>query len=130
MRLEVRRLVAEARGCRVLPLRCWVGEPGGAPDEDCVRLPEVSAGRETAGLRVDLVERAIDGLERTDGALAWLTRSGDLYAGDEELAWWSAVRTGFARHGLQPVACCLVNRFGWVDLDSGQGRTWKRVRVS
>lgn len=128
MHEEVRRLVTAAGLRRTWPTRCWVGHPGGEQDETCVALPPAGTTATPHGVRVDLVERALDGLEHPDGALAWLARSGPLLAGDDELAWWSAVRAGFARHGLDPSGFCVLNRVGWRDLASGAGRTWTRVR--
>jgi hypothetical protein len=127
MRAEVLRLVREAGSTRRLLPRCWVGRPG----EDPTRLPDVEPGHRRTGpheVRAALVERALDGLERPEGALGWVTRSGELGAGDAEVAWWAAARDGFARHGLPLEAFCVLNRYGWTDLVSGAGRTWTRLR--
>ncbi|WP_030485805.1 hypothetical protein [Nocardioides aequoreus] len=128
MHEEVRRLVTAAGLRRLLPTRCWVGHPGGEEDETCIPLAAPDGAAAPHGLRVDLVERALDGLEQPAGSLAWLARSGPLLAGDDELAWWSAARAGFARHGLVPAGFCVLNRVGWLDLAGGAGRTWTRVR--
>lgn len=123
MRAEVLRLVVGAGSTRHLPPRCWVGRPG----EDATRLPEAEGACHE--VRAALVERALDGLERTDEALCWVSRSGELSAGDVEVTWWAAARDGFSRHGLELPAFCVLNRYGWVDLVSGTGRTWSRLRA-
>lgn len=137
LREEVRRALAEAGSRRQLPLRCFVGHPGG-PAETAVAevavppprlLDDLGAGAAT-GLRADLVERALDGLDEPRGALCWVVRSGPLEVGDPELAWWSAAWRGFGRHGLRPVTFCVLNRTGWVEPDTGLGRSWRRLRPS
>ena len=127
LRTEVGRFVAAAGTRRLVPATCRVGRPGG----EAVLLPGAADGLATAdsGLRTDLVERALDGLEDTRGALAWVARSGPLVAGDEELSWHAAARAGFARHGLVLPAFVLLDRRGWVDLVSGEERRWSRVRA-
>lgn len=135
LREEVRRLLADAGWRRQLPLRCFVGHPGGR-DETHVAELEVPSDRVVralapgalAGLRTDLVERALDGLDDPRGALCWVGRSGGLGVGDAELAWWAASRRGFARHDLEPAAFCVLNRSGWLEPDTGRGRTWARLR--
>lgn len=135
LREEVRRTLADAGVRRQLPLRCFVGHPGG-PRESGVAEVVVPPGLVVAGLgagalaglRADLVERALDGLDEPRGALCWVARSGGLEVGDPELAWWSAAWRGFARHGLRPEAFCVLNRTGWVEPDTGRGRSWYRLR--
>ncbi|SDS21570.1 hypothetical protein SAMN04488570_1387 [Nocardioides scoriae] len=125
LRAEVRRFVTEAGTRRLVPATCRVGRPGGAS----LLLPGPGSDAD-AGLRADLVERALDGLEDARGALAWVARSGPLLAGDEELAWHAAARAGFGRHGLEVAAFVVLNRHGWVDLVGGDQRRWSRVRAA
>jgi hypothetical protein len=117
---ELRAFVASAGTRRALPTTCHVGHPGG----EQVTLPEAY----DAGLRTDLVERAIDGLTTTEGACVWITRGGDLGTSDSDVGWYAAARQGFARHGLELTAFVLVTRTAWLDLVDGEQRTWRRVR--
>jgi hypothetical protein len=117
---ELRGFVASAGTRRALPAVCHVGRPSG----EQVALPAA----DDQGLLTDLVERAIDGLGTTDGASAWITRGGELETTDADLGWWAAAREGFARHGLALPAFVVVTRVAWVDLASGEQRSWRRVR--
>ena len=96
------------------PTACHVGRPGGQHS----RFAHDEA--DPPSLRADLVERAIDGLLETSGACAWVTRSGALQLADADAEWFSAARTGFARHGLVLPAFLVVCDRGWVDLVSGE----------
>lgn len=125
IRAELRAFVLAAGTRRSLPTTCHVGHPGGehsrwvhgSRDED----PE---------LRADLVERALDGLEVTEGACGWITRPGELDLVDADAEWFAAARSGFARHGLALPAFFVLNRTAWVDLVTGERREWTRVRRS
>ena len=122
MGLEVRAFVARAGTRRRLPVSCHVGHPGAVS----TRLVDEESW--DAGLRADLVERAVDGLLETAGACAWLTRAGDRGTVDADPRWHAAARTAFARHGLALPAFFVVNRTGWLDLVSGAHREWRRIR--
>ncbi|GAB3997554.1 hypothetical protein [Nocardioides marmoraquaticus] len=135
LREEVRQTLADAGWRRQLSLRCFVGHPGAAREtgvaEVAVPSDRVVAALTpgaAAGLRAGLVERALDGLDDPRGALCWVARSGPLQVGDPELAWWAAAWRGFARHDLRPEAFCVLNRTGWLEPDTGRGRTWYRLR--
>jgi hypothetical protein len=123
VRAELRAFVVAAGTRRSLPTTCHVGHPGGEHSR------WVHGGRsDDPAMRADLVERAIDGLASTDGACGWLTRGGGLDLADADAEWFAAVRSGFARHGLTLPAFFVLNRTAWVDLVSGERRTWTRVR--
>jgi hypothetical protein len=71
--------------------------------------------------------------ERTDRGIdartsIWLTRGGELCVGDADLAWFAAARTAFGRHGIGDPGVHVVTRYGWLDLCTGESRTWRRVR--
>ena len=128
LRAEARRMVTAAGHRRLVAPRCRVGHPGGT----AVTLPE-DVDACAAGLLTDLVERAVDGLGDGGGAgplLAWVTRSGDLVAGDTDLAWLRAALAAFGRHGLVLPGFLVIGRHGYVDLLGGSGRRWSRVRAS
>lgn len=125
IRKELRAFVQAAGTRRSLPTTCHIGHPGGE------HSAWVHGGRDDdAGLRVDLVERAIDGLAVTDGACGWLTRTGELDLTDADAEWFAAARNGFARHGLPLSAFFVLNRTAWVDLVTGERREWTRTRRS
>jgi hypothetical protein len=107
---------------RALPTVLHLGHPGAAE----VQVPEQEWY--DAGVRADLVARALEGLD-DPAPLAWLTRSGELEAGDVDLAWCAAVRSGYARHGIALAGFFLVTRRGWADLITGERHEWRRVRL-
>ena len=119
---ELRDFVAAAGTRRDLETTCHVGHPCGE------RTRFVHFDIDDASLRADLVERAIDGLLRSDGACAWVTRGGELGLVDADAEWFAAARAAFARHGLPLPAFFVLNRRGWVDLVSGEQRLWSRIR--
>lgn len=124
-------MATQARRRRDLRPRAWVGCPGGRRGHDVLLLPDLPSGLPhgaAAGLRADLIERALDGIETTADVLCWVSRSGEPGAGDVELAWWAAARRAFARHDVPLAGFCVLNRYGWLDLGTGLGRTWARVR--
>jgi hypothetical protein len=121
LRMEVRRFATLCGTARALPTLVHVGELAG----DRITIPADPSY--DAGLRSDVLTRAlarsID--ERTS---IWLTRGGPLSVGDMDLAWFAAARTAFGRHGVGDPAVHVVTRYGWFDLSTGAGRTWRRVR--
>ena len=48
---------------------------------------------------------------------------------DADLAWAGAARRAFALHGRPLEGCYVITRYGWLDLDTGRSRTWKRLRI-
>ncbi|MFL6060390.1 MAG: hypothetical protein ACJ72E_04090 [Marmoricola sp.] len=70
-----------------------------------------------AGLRADVIERALDGFDPAAAPpLAWLTRSGAPVPGDLDLAWLAACREAFGRHGIELDGFYLLTREVWTDL--------------
>jgi hypothetical protein len=59
-----------------------------------------------------------------------VTRSGDLVAGDTDLAWLRAALGGFGRHGLMLPCFLVIGRHGYADLLGGSGHRWSRVRAT
>jgi hypothetical protein len=116
--------VSSAGTRRRLPTLFHVGRPGG----EHVTLPHDLYF--DAGLRADLVERALDGLAGAAGArpCPWLTRIGDLAPTDADFAWFSAAREGFGRHGLDLPGFFVVTRYGWLNLANEDVIRWRRVR--
>jgi hypothetical protein len=109
---------------RLLPTLFHVGTPGG----DHLTVPHDADF--DAGLRSDLVERAIDGLDgrAAERPVPWLTRTGDLSPADCDFAWYAAAREGFGRHGLSLPGFFVVTRHGWLNLANEDVVRWRRVR--
>jgi hypothetical protein len=124
LRAALCRFVSSAGAKRRLPTLFHVGTPGG----DQITLPHDQYF--DAGLRADLVERAIDGLDGPAGErpVPWLTRIGDLTPADADFAWFSAAREGFGRHGLELPGFFVVTRYGWLNLANEDVIRWRRIR--
>jgi hypothetical protein len=116
--------VTSAGTRRKLPVTFHVGTPGG----DRISLPHDP--RFDPGLRADLVERALDGLEgpAAERPCPWVTRSGDLSPTDGDFAWFAAAREGFGRHDLSLPGFFVVTRYGWLNLANEEVIRWRRVR--
>ena len=116
--------VTSAGTRRLLPTAFHVGTPG----SDHLTLPHDACF--DAGLRADLVERAIDGLEGRAAArpVPWLTRSGELSPADCDFAWFAAARAAFGRHGLPLPGFFVMTRHGWLNLADEEVVRWRRVR--
>lgn len=124
LRLALTQHVATAGTRRALPTIMHLGLPGAEE----IAVPE-EPGLD-AGLRADLLERALDGLDLERGALPWLTRVGELAPGDADLAWCAASREAFGRHALEFPGFFVMTRYGWFDLATDRVVRWSRVRGS
>lgn len=125
LRLEVGRLRRrETR--RAFDSALYVGSLDGERDSFTLPLRDVPAV--DTGVRTDVVCTL---LERTDPThrTTWLVRPGDPEPQDADLAWSGAARRAFALHGRPLDGCYVITRYGWLDLDSGRSRTWKRLRI-
>lgn len=119
--LAMRTFATSAGTARKLPTHLHVGTPAG---------PHLSIPEQRwydAGLRADLVVRALDGLDVPDPC-CWVTRPGELVANDVDVAWLSAARAAFARHAVALPGFFVVTRRGWMDLTTQQVHQWDRVR--
>lgn len=124
LRTAVEEFVTNAGTRRALPTVINLGTPGG----EHVSLPESPSL--DAGLRTDLLERALDGidLDALPTPVPWLTRSGELAPGDADFAWLAAAVEAFGRHDLPVRGFFVVTRNGWFDLLSEDLVRWQRVR--
>ena len=52
-----------------------------------------------------------------------------LFGKFKDLAWHAAVRQGCAAHTVTLAGFWVVTRYGWLDPDTGESRTWKRLRL-
>ncbi len=120
--MEVRRFVTLCGTARALPTLVHVGQLAG----DRITIPADPSY--DAGLRGDLITRALARIAAREHTSMWLTRGGQLSVGDADLAWFSAARAAFGRYGADDPAGHVVTRYGWLDLRTGERRTWRRVR--
>jgi hypothetical protein len=128
-RLLLRRevgLLRQRETRRVFDLAVYVGVLGGPRDSFVVRAQDLPAVDQ--GLRADVVAAL---LEQTDPELrtAWLVRPGRPEQHDADLQWLAAARAAFAMHGRPLDAFYAITRYGWLDVLTGQSRTWKRLRL-
>jgi hypothetical protein len=109
---------------RALAREFHLGIPGG----EHLTLPD-DADLD-AGLRADVVERALDGIDRqhVPQPVPWITRSGELVAGDADYAWMTASMEGFGRHSLTVPGFFVITRYGWIDLVAGHLVQTGRIR--
>ncbi len=83
-----------------------------------------------AGTRAEVVETLLERLsERDEPVAAWFSRAGEPLLQDEDLAWHSAVCRAFDVHGCRLSGFWTITRTGWLDVRTGERRTWKRLRV-
>ena len=125
VRKAMYEFVNAAGNRRVLPPVFHVGRPGGRPGAYQYAIADEVATQ--AGLRADLVERALDGLLVEDPC-AWITRSGSLTPTDPDVAWFAASREAFGRHGLELPAFLVITRAGWINLMAEQALPQPGVR--
>ncbi|MFL6022215.1 MAG: hypothetical protein ACJ72O_02660 [Marmoricola sp.] len=122
LRLALTEHVSSAGTRRALPTLMHVGTPG----VEEVVVPE-GPGLDP-GLRADIMERALDGLDPDRPPLPWLTRTGELSPGDADLAWFAATREAFGRHASALPGFFVMTRYGWLDLATDELIRWNRVR--
>jgi hypothetical protein len=125
LRLEV-GLLRRRETRRVFDLAVYVGTLGG--DRDSVVLARRDLPVVDPGLRVDVVSAL---LERTEHVhrTAWLVRPGVPELHDDDLAWLAAAGSAFAMHERPLDAFYALTRYGWLDVRTGTGRSWKRLRI-
>lgn len=82
------------------------------------------------GTRSEVVEAMLECLPERDGpAAAWLSRPGEPLLQDEDLAWHSATSRAFDVHDRTMAGFWTITRTGWLDVRTGDTRTWKRLRL-
>jgi hypothetical protein len=126
LRLEVGRLRArESR--RVFDLALNVGTLAGARRAAVVARQDQPAL--DAALRAEIVLSLLAQQTWQDDAVAWVVRPGRPELHDSDLGWLSALALGFGVHGRRLEAFYAVTRAGWLDVCSGESRSWKRLRL-
>ena len=85
------------------------------------------------GLRVDLLIRLLGEMSAggpPDPRVALIhVRPGPTELADSDFAWWSAARCTHRLTAVEVARTVAVTRWGWVDVPSGQRKTWARLRA-
>lgn len=76
----------------------------------------------------DILEALLESAPSPSPA-AWLLRRGTAEPTDLDRCWASAATRTFAIAGLPPPTLHALAREGWIDLRTGQRRTWRRLRL-
>jgi hypothetical protein len=125
LRREVGQLRArESR--RAFDVAVNVGRLDGARDSFVVRAQDLPAIDEA--LRIDVVSSLVEQAP-ADALTAWLARPGEPLLHDLDLAWLSAASVAFGIHGRELAGFYAITRTGWLDVRTGEQRTWKRLRL-
>ena len=124
-RAEVARLRSGERR-RTFPLGVHVGMPGAT--RRGLDVPWPVPGEYDAGVRFDVMCALVDELE-SRAAWCWLTRPGVPEVHDVDLAWLSAAVRAFGAHAVELAGFRAVTKTGWLDVTTGESRTWSRLRV-
>jgi hypothetical protein len=83
-----------------------------------------------AGTRTDLLVRLLEEEPpHPREACVWVSRPGEPDLEDGDLAWYAAAARAFATVGCSLDGCWAVTRTGWLDVLTGERRTWKRLRL-
>lgn len=125
LRLEVGRLRAEQPRQRFDAV-IHVGRLGG-PHRSC----PVPAGEPLldAGTRTDVVLRLLESGAGEAAVEGWLTRPGEPLLQDDDLGWLSATLRAYGVVGRTLEGFWSVTRTGWLDVRTGERRTWRRLRI-
>lgn len=119
-------MLRERESRRVFDLAVNVGTLAGVHDSFVVRgqdLPAVDAA-----LRIDVVSSLV--MQTPPGTVsAWVTRAGEPDPHDLDLEWLSATTVAFGIHGRWLSGFYAITRGGWLDVRTGERRTWKRLRL-
>lgn len=113
-------------GRRVFDVRVHVGTPGGHRESFVVRAAELTVMDHWT--RAEVITRLVAAAGAAARA-AWLTRPGLPVLHDTDLEWMAAAREGFAAHAVGLPSFHAITRTGWLDVATGEARTWKRLRL-
>ena len=81
------------------------------------------------GTRTDVVLRLLETWPASSGASVWVARPGEPDLQDSDLTWLAAAGRAFATVGCEMDGFWTVTRTGWLDVRTGERRTWKRLRL-
>ncbi|HET6626062.1 MAG TPA: hypothetical protein VFG63_06700 [Nocardioidaceae bacterium] len=103
-----------------------VGRLAGERDSFVVRAQDLPAV--DVALRMDVLSSLVE--QTPDEAdQAWLTRPGEPHPHDLDLEWLAAATVAFGIHGRSLAGFYAITRAGWLDVRTGERRTWKRLRL-
>jgi hypothetical protein len=127
LRLEVGRLRREEPRHRFDTV-VHVGRLGG---EHCTcSVPIADLEVLDAGTRTEVISRLLEVDPAPEGpAGVWVTRAGEPHLQDDDLAWHAAARLAFGALDRPLEGVWTVTRTGWLDVRTGERRTWKRLRL-
>ena len=125
LREEVGRLRARERRRVFDPCVC-LGTPGG--EQVTFAAPAKEAADVDAGLRTDVVARLLAQAAPQAGTVL-LLRAGEPHPHDLDLAWFAAAGMAFGAAGRPLVGFYAVTRTGWLNVVTGERKTWKRLRL-
>lgn len=126
LRLEVGRLRAhESHGYfdTVVHLG-WIGTPHVTCTVSRADLPVLDACT-----RCEVVTRLLEEDRIGNSSSVWLTRAGEPELQDGDLAWLAAVSRAFGALRRRLDGLWIITRTGWLDVRTGDSRTWKRLRL-
>ena len=125
LRQEVGMLRArESR--RVFDASINVGWLAGERDTFVVRAQDLPAV--DAALRIDVLSSLVEQAP-AERVGVWLVRPGQPHPHDLDLEWLAAAGIAFGIHGREPAGFHTITRSGWLDVRTGERRTWKRLRL-
>ncbi len=111
---------------RVFDVAVNVGRIAGARDSFVLRAQDLPAV--DAALRIDVLASLV-GQSPADAVTAWVARPGEPYPHDLDLEWMAAAAVAFDIHGRDLDGFYAITRTGWLDVRTGECRTWKRLRL-
>jgi hypothetical protein len=79
-------------------------------------------------LRTDVMSALLEQTEAWPAA-AWVARAGCPTPHDVDLQWLAATMAAFGAHGRALEGFYAITRAGWLDVRTGESRTWKRLRL-
>lgn len=125
---RLRREVGELRrreSRRRFDVQVYVGQLGGTRDSFVVRAGDLPVM--DVALRTEMVSSLLEDCE--SARAAWLVRPGLPEPHDSDLAWLAAAARAFAMHGRDLETFHAITRYGWLDVRTGDSRSWRRLRL-
>lgn len=130
-RLLLRQAVGTLRAResrRVFDSVVHVGELDGEVQSFVARAQDLPALDDS--LRTDVVSALVAELDPAlRSPTVWLTRCGVPDLHDLDLRWLAAASAACSEHGCVVGGFYVITRTGWLDVESGETQTWKRLRL-
>ena len=130
-RLLLRRTVGTLRAResrRVFDSVVHVGELDGECQSFVARAQDLPALDDS--LCTDVVSALVAELDPAlRSPTVWLIRCGVPDLHDADLRWLASARAACSEHGRAVGAFYVITRTGWLDVESGESQTWKRLRL-